>query len=58
MRKYIQVDRKDMAKINFHFSDSQLTELKIVSILTKKTMSEFIRLAIQAQIKKVKEQKK
>lgn len=42
-------------RVIFRVSESFFTEIKIMAILTKKTMSAFIRLAIQEQIKRVKE---
>jgi hypothetical protein len=45
-------------RITFVMSESQATELKIMAILTKKTMSELIRLAIQDKIRNIKEKNK
>ena len=41
-------------RVTFVMSDAQVTELKIMCVLTKKTMSAFLRVAIQDKIKEVK----
>jgi len=46
-----------MPKINLHISEHLMIEIKIMAVLTKKSMSEFIRLALQDKIRQLKEKK-
>jgi len=41
-------------RITFVLTDKEKVDLKIMSILTKKTMSDFIRLSIKEKIKTLK----
>ncbi len=44
-------------RITFFISNKQKVDLRIMCILVKKTMSQFIRIAIQEKIKQMKENK-
>ena len=44
-----------MARITFEIPDSERTALKIMCVLTHKTMSQFIRIAVKDRIKELKE---
>lgn len=52
------MDDNQSQRITFLMNETQATELRILAVLTKKTMSELIRLAIQDKIKNIKEKNK
>jgi hypothetical protein len=49
-----KLNQKDCERISFYVPDDFKTELKMMCLLTKRTMSTFIRLALQAQIRQLK----
>lgn len=46
-----------MVKINLHIPESLYTEVKLMSVMTKKTMSAFVRLALIEMIRQIKQKK-
>jgi hypothetical protein len=46
---------KKCHRVSFYLGDKQWTDLKIMCILTHRNASDFIRIAIQEKIKRVKE---
>lgn len=46
---------KDTQRVTFVMTSSHFVQLKIMCVLTGRTMSSFVRLAIQDKIKQMKE---
>lgn len=44
-----------MPKINLHISEQLLMEIKIMAVMTRRSMSQFIRQALQEKMKDLKE---
>ena len=50
-----EIGRKNHATTTFQLSHNLHTELKMMCLLTKKSMGDFIRIAIKDKIKQLKE---